>query len=199
MSSYNTPTSLVIATKSTRKYSSITQAIKLSGLGINVSKLDDSIPECKETGETSYENAGIKALFYYQYTQMNTLAEDDAVYFHGISNNQQPGHLVKRLSEKNGMRSFWSKFIKKNNITSGTLVKSYCLVTKNNIKKSIDITIPFTVKKHNSSGNNQHKLNNYMVPKGFHNEFSAMSRLEIDEFRNKYIVSKLKKLLIQIK
>lgn len=76
---------------------------KLSKNDIEVITLKDiklDVDEPEENGNNAIENALIKARYYYNITNMTTMAMDDNLYIENIPENLQPGMFVRRVNGK---------------------------------------------------------------------------------------------------
>jgi len=75
----------------------------VEGLGIEVVGLNDvnmNIDTVEESGNNPLANAKIKALAYYEATKIPVFSCDSGLYIEGISNKEQPGVHVRRVSGK---------------------------------------------------------------------------------------------------
>jgi inosine/xanthosine triphosphate pyrophosphatase family protein len=192
----DTPKHLFIATKNEKKYKSISRSLNLIDKNILVQKINETVPDCREIGSDSHENAKIKAKHFHYFTNENTLSEDDSIFFDNLPKQDQPGHLVKRKPNKTiNKKEFWEHFIKNNNLKSGKLIKHFCLITRTGKINHCKVKIPFTVKFSDKAANFINPLNNFMIPKGFKKTFAVMSKEEKIKFSKVYICPKLAVLL----
>lgn len=187
----NTPKRLYIATKNKSKFESLKRAIDLFENILIIDIFDDSIPECEESGSTSLENAVVKADFYFNLLRENILAEDDAIYFDGLSINKQPGYIAKRMVGNKNPSSFWSDFIKNNSVKTGRIEKNFCLINQKGLRNTSVATIPFSVVIPGVIIGGHNPLNNFMAPEGFRNAFSKLTDSEKLKITKKFILPKL--------
>ena len=68
------------------------EAVTLKDLGI--------IANVEETGSTAIENAIIKATEYHKRSGLTTIAIDDCLFIEGLSDDEQPKDLVRRVNGK---------------------------------------------------------------------------------------------------
>ena len=192
----NTPKYLFIATKNEEKYKSISRSLNLIDKNISMQKINETVPDCREIGSDSHENAEIKAKHFHCFTNENTLSEDDSVFFDDLSKQDQPGHLVKRKPNNViNKKEFWKHFIKINNLKSGKLIKHFCLITRTGKINHCKVRIPFTIKIPDKTTNFINQLNNYIIPKGFKITFAVMSKEEKVTFSKTYVAPKIARLL----
>jgi len=192
----NTPKYLFIATKNEEKYKSISRSLNLIDKNIFVQKINETVPDCREIGSDSYENAEIKAKHFHRFTNENTLSEDDSVFFDNLPKQDQPGHLVKRKPKKViDKKEYWKHFIKSNNLKSGKLIKQFCLITRIGKINHCKVMVAFTIKSPDKTTNFINQLNNFIIPKGFKKTFAIMSKKEKVKFSKTYIVPKIAILL----
>lgn len=69
-----------------------------------------------ETGETAEQNAGIKARFYSEQTNLPVFCEDEALFADFLSEDSQPGVHVRRINgvdevDDNVLLSHWEKLV----------------------------------------------------------------------------------------
>ena len=64
---------------------------------ITIKDLDEEI-DINENGKNALENAYIKAKTYYDKTKIPTIGMDDCLFIEGISEEEQPGTNVRRVS-----------------------------------------------------------------------------------------------------
>lgn len=91
----------------------------LEGLDINVisiKDLDIDLPEIEEDGLTVTENARKKAAAYSEAVGRPVFSMDNALYFEGVSDSEQPGLFVRRIngaeaSSDEEMLRFYSEFL----------------------------------------------------------------------------------------
>ena len=67
---------------------------------IGLRELDCELPEVYENGKTPLENAEIKARAYYDAFQMPVFSCDSGLYFDELTEDEQPGIHVRRVSGK---------------------------------------------------------------------------------------------------
>jgi XTP/dITP diphosphohydrolase len=73
----------------------------LEGLGVHVRSIkefDVDLPEVEEDGATVIENARKKAVAYAQAMGRTIFSMDNALYFDGLSDEEQPGLHVRRIN-----------------------------------------------------------------------------------------------------
>lgn len=193
---YNIPHVIYIATKNPDKFKSIRRAFQLITKDIKIIGIDPSLPECKETGKNSRENALLKAKHYFNFTKDNTLAEDDSIYFNDLSHDKQPKHLAKTFVEKNVKdQNYWKNFLNKHDLKTGKIVKYFCYISKDKKTKYLLINIPFRVTNSTKIKNSKNFINNFIIPKGFNKTLSQMNQAERNEFSLKYIAPILTKII----
>jgi len=189
------PKVIYIATKNIDRFENISRSLKLVFKGVELFKIDDSLPGCEETGVNSKENAELKAKYYFKFTKENTLAEDDSVYFDDLPNFEQPKHMAKRRIESaRNKTDYWNCFFDKHNLRSGRIVKHFCLLKKNGQVKYCHVEVPFTILRPEKTQELVNSLNNFIIPKGFNKTFSEMSHKNKQRFSRLYIVPNLIKL-----
>lgn len=90
---------LVFGTKNTAKIDQVQDA--LDGLNITVRGIHEFgvvVPEVEEDGATVVENARKKATAYAQVMGRTVFSMDNALYFDGLSDEDQPGLHVRRIN-----------------------------------------------------------------------------------------------------
>lgn len=193
---YNIPHVIYIATKNPDKFKSIRRAFQLITKDIKIIGIDPSLPEYKETGKNSRENALLKAKHYFNFTKDNTLAEDDSIYFNDLSHDKQPKHLAKTFVEKTVKdQNYWKNFLNKHDLKTGKIVKYFCYISKDKKTKYLLINIPFRVTNSTKIKNSKNFINNFIIPKGFNKTLSQMNQAERNEFSLKYIAPILTKII----
>ena len=186
---------IYIATKNPDKLKSIRRALQLITKDIKIIGIDSSLTECKETGKNSRENVLLKAKHYFNFTQDNTLAEDDSIYFNSLPHHKQPKHLAKMFVKKTvKYQNYWKNFLNKYNPKSGKIVKYFCYISQNKKIKCLGVNIPFIVTTSSKVKRSKNFINNFIIPKGFNKTLSQMDRAEKKEFSLKYIVPILNKI-----
>src|SRR3989338_1275761 len=72
----------------------------LFSLGVSVKGVTDKslLPDVKEDGNTAQENAKKKAVAYAQALNKAVLSMDNALYFKGLPDDEQPGVNVRRIN-----------------------------------------------------------------------------------------------------
>jgi len=111
--------SLIIGTTNEAKIKQIMGA--LAPLRIPIQGIADKnkLPEIRENGTTAQENARKKAIAYAKAFGQTVLSMDNALYFEGLSTEQQPGIAVRRIPGSSGRPSdeqllnYYSDLIKK--------------------------------------------------------------------------------------
>ena len=108
---------LIVATRNPakkRRYSKILSGSKMIDKILSLDDFDlDNKP--KESGETSEENARIKAIFYAKKIGLPVLAEDEALYVDFLPKDQQPGVHVRRVGDQelddDELLAYWESII----------------------------------------------------------------------------------------
>ncbi len=183
---------IYIATKNIDRFKSIYRTLRLLFKKAFLTKIDDSIPDCQESGANSKKNAEIKAKYYYKFTQGSTLAEDDSVYFDGLADNKQPGHLVRRKKERK--TNYWEGFIAENQLRSGAVHKHFCLIEPGGKVRCCKVVIPFFVRKPKTALKLINSLNNFIVPIGFNKSIAEMNDADKKKFSRVYMLRPLSEL-----
>jgi len=107
---------LYIGTTNEAKVKQIRAA--LLSLDLLVQGIDGDLPDIEEDGQTAQDNARKKALEFAQFLGKNVLSTDIALFFEGLSEDQQPGLHVRRIPGKSGrasddeLREYYLKLIK---------------------------------------------------------------------------------------
>jgi len=108
---------LVIGTKNPAKverFQKLLKDIAKEVYGVTDFNIED---KPKETGNTSEENAEIKAKYYSKLINLPVFAEDEALYVDFLPKNKQPGVNVRRIEGKeeatdNELFEYWENIIK---------------------------------------------------------------------------------------
>lgn len=193
----NISQNIYVATRNPDKFKSIRRSLKLITKNVNILNIDFSIPEHKETGKNSKENALLKVKYYFKFTQDNTLAEDTSIYFDGLPPHKQPKHLAKKFIESIVKdQNSWKIFLSNLTIKSGKIEKYFCFIKKEDKKiKRCKVIIPFTLKKPAEVMGLKNFINNFIIPVGFDKTFSQMNQIEKERFSHKYIITPLTKII----
>lgn len=138
---------LIIGTKNTAKIKQITGAI--ARLKLEIVGLPDSVLDVEENGKTAQENARIKAITYSRSLNDVVLSMDNALYFEGLGDAEQPGIHVRRIPSKNArptdaeLLTYYTSIIKKlGGVINGRWEFAICIANNGNIVKEITIISP---------------------------------------------------------
>jgi len=191
------PKIIYIATKNKDRFKNIVESLRLINKNIKLRSINRYIPEYKEIGKNSRENAKLKAKYYFIFKKNNLITEDDSIYFNNLPKEKQPGHLIKNFIQSIGKsQKKWKKFFSEYKIKKGKIIKYFCFISSENKKiKCCKVEIPFVLKIISPIKKSSNFLNNFIIPIGFHNTLTQMSKKEKIAFRKKYITPVLKKLL----
>ena len=77
----------------------------LTSLGLSVQGVSGDLPEVEEDGQTALENARKKAVAYARHLGKMVLSTDNALFFDGLPDDQQPGLFVRRIPGRSGRGS----------------------------------------------------------------------------------------------
>ncbi|MBU1292090.1 hypothetical protein KKH07_01195 [Patescibacteria group bacterium] len=107
---------IIVGTKNKAKLAQIKGA--LASLQLNIVGLsDNNLPSIEEDGKTAQENAKKKALVYAKVLGQPVLSMDNALYFEGLSDEEQPGINVRRIKGRsdrptdNELLEYYSKLV----------------------------------------------------------------------------------------
>ncbi len=93
---------LIVGTTNPAKVDQIQGALKLLDLLVQGILPDAEVPEIIEDGETSQENAQIKALAYAKALGGKVFSIDNALFLDGLKPHEQPGVHVRRIGGRVG-------------------------------------------------------------------------------------------------
>jgi len=93
---------LIVGTANLAKVDQIDGALKLLDLLVQGIPQDAEAPEIIEDGETSEDNARIKAVAYAEALNEITFSIDNALFLDGLKPHEQPGVHVRRIGGRAG-------------------------------------------------------------------------------------------------
>ena len=88
---------IIVGTTNEAKVQQIRGALRNIGIVVNGVEDKSLLPDVKEDGLTAIDNARKKALAYSASLGHTVLSMDNALYIHGLNDNQQPGLHVRRI------------------------------------------------------------------------------------------------------
>ena len=151
-----------------------------------------------ETGTSETERAKSKSAYYFQRLNTPVISADDGFYF------SQPTPIdplsVSDVDTKGiAANVFWRDLFTKHNVTGGVLRKAYSVCTADT-NKSVSVDIPFSVEAHSQSNGetDSNVLNQIIIPSGFSVSIADMTEAQLLEYRIKYLVTPIKKLLQEV-
>lgn len=151
-----------------------------------------------ETGISEIERAKSKSTYYFQRLNAPVISSDDGFYF------SQPTPFdplsVSDVDTKGiAANVFWRDLFTKHNVTGGVLRKAYSVCTADTNKSaSVDISFSVGTNSQSKKETESNILNQIIVPSGFSVSIADMTEAQLLEFRIKYLVTPIKKLLQEV-
>jgi len=138
---------LIIGTQNQAKIKQIRGA--LSSLNICVEGLGCKIDDVKESGSSPQENAKLKAIAYSKHLKDIVFSMDNALYFDGLPDDEQPGMNVRRisgnttrLSDDEALRHYIFVIKKLGGEVNGRWEFAICVADKGNVIGEVSIISP---------------------------------------------------------